>query len=93
MLSVLSVFYLTLCAAADTEHILPNTRINGRQLGGMDEQRAAAVLEADTEARRRTAVFAVTAGGHTYQIVAADALGLDCDALAEQAMRRSRAPF
>ncbi len=93
MLSVLSVFYLALCAAADTEHILPNTRINGRQLGGMDEQRAAAVLEADTEARRRTAVFAVTAGGHTYQIVAADALGLDCDALAEQAMRRSRAPF
>lgn len=91
--ALLAVLYLLLCAVTDTEHILPNTRINGLQLGGMDVQTAAAALEADTKARRGTAVFTVTAAGHTYQVVAANALGLDCGALAEQAVRRGRAPF
>lgn len=93
VLSVLAVLYLLLCAVTDTEHILPHTRINGLQLGGMDEREAAAALEADAKMRRQAAVFTVTAAGYTYQIVAAEALGLDCDALAEQAVRRSRAPF
>ncbi|HCT90322.1 MAG TPA: hypothetical protein DF613_02895 [Lachnospiraceae bacterium] len=93
VLPILAALYVLLCAVADTEHILPNTRINGLQLQGMDEREAADALEADMEARRRNAVFTVTAAGHTYQIVAADALGLDCDALAEQTVRRSQTSF
>lgn len=92
-LSVLAALYLLLCVVTDAGRILPNTRVNGLELGGMDEREAAAVLEADAKARRGTAVFTVTAAGHSYQVAAADALGLDCDALAEQAIRRSRAPF
>ena len=93
VLPVLAALYLLLCAVTDTEHILPNTRINDLQRGGMDVRAAAAALEADPTARRGNAVFAVTAAGHPYQVVAANALGLNCDGLAEQAIRRSQAPF
>lgn len=89
----LGMIYLLLCMAVDTERILPNTRVNDLSLGGMDEQAAAAALTEDAKVRRAAAVMTVRASGQDYLVDAGNSLGLDCTALAEQAIQRSRAPF
>ena len=44
---VVAIAYTLLCALVNTEHILPNTEVNGVQLGSMSVEEAAKALEAD----------------------------------------------
>lgn len=90
---VLALAYTLLCAMVNTEHILPNTEVNGVQLGSMSVEEAAKALEADYIARCEKAVVPVSFGEEIYKVPVGDAMELDCKALAEDAVKQSQESF
>lgn len=85
--------YTALCAMVDMEHILPGTTVEGVDIGGMALTEAADILKAHEEEFREAAVLTVSAAGAVYTMEAGKALKFDGDALAEEALGRSRGAF
>lgn len=85
--------YTALCAAVDTDRILPRTEAGDVDIGGMTLAEAADTLKEHEEEFRKAAVFTVSAEEMIYKVEAGDALAFDGDALAEQALARSRGAF
>lgn len=90
---VLAAAYLLVCAAVNPERMLPNMTVNGVSLGDMSLEEAASALEADTAARRKAAELTISADQTSYRLKVGDLLGLDCMALAGQALSYSQEPF
>ena len=90
---VVAIAYTLLCALVNTEHILPNTEVNGVQLGSMSVEEAAKALEADRIARCEKAEFQVLFGDEAYRVAIGDALSLDCKSLAEEALKQGQGSF
>ncbi len=90
---VLALAYTLLCAMVNTEHILPNTEVNGVQLGSMSVEEAAKALEADYIARCEKAIVPVSFGRDTYKVSVGNAMELDCKSLAEEAVKQSQESF
>jgi vancomycin resistance protein YoaR len=90
---VVALAYTLLCAMVNTEHILPNTEVNGVQLGSMSVGEATKALEADWIARCEKAEFHVAFGEDIYDVPVGDALELDCKALAEEALKLGQGSF
>lgn len=91
--ALLFIAYVILCFEADSEHILPGTTVNGKDLSGMTWEEAAAKLNKDADARKREAVIRVAFDGEIYAVAAGDAMEFDGEALARELLERSRSGF
>lgn len=85
--------YLALCAMAKPGHILPNTTVNGKQIGGMGLKEAKELLEEDIRLRTQDAVLAVSAEGKEYQIAVGGCLAFDTDGLPEEELLQEQEGF
>lgn len=91
--ALLFIAYVILCFEADSEHILPGTVVNGKDLSGMTWEEASAKLSKDANIRRKEAVTRVAFDGKIYAIAAGNAMEFDGDALAEEVLERSKSSF
>ncbi|MCD8334876.1 MAG: VanW family protein [Clostridiales bacterium] len=91
VLALLLGGYTALCAAVNTEQILPKTTANGVALSGMTGEEASAALEADFETRYSDSQITVTANGEDYTVAVGDALTMDTEATAQDALTQQ--PF
>lgn len=91
--ALLFIAYVILCFEADSEHILPGTVVNGKDLSGMTWEEASAKLSKDADARKREAVLRITFDGEIYTVAAGNAMEFDGDALAREILERSKSGF
>lgn len=91
--ALLFIAYVILCFEADSEHILPGTMVNGKDLSGMTWEEASAKLNKDADTRKREAVIRIAFDGELYAVAAGDAMEFDGDALAKEILERSKSGF
>lgn len=91
--ALLFIAYVILCFEADSEHILPRTVVNGKDLGGMTWEEASAKLDKDADSRKNEAVIRVDFDGEIYTVAAGNAMEFDGDALAREILARSKSSF
>lgn len=85
--------YLLLCVLADTEHMLPGTIVNGVSIGRMTLEEATDTLKKETKKGDKSAKLLVAFEGKSYTVEIGNALELDCEAAAEEALQKSRVKF
>ncbi len=86
VLALLLGGYTALCAAVNTEQILPHTTVNGVDLSGMTREAAAAALEADFTDRYSDSQLTVTANGEDYTVAVGDALTMDIETAVQETL-------
>lgn len=91
--ALLFIAYVILCFEADSEHVLPGTVVNGKDLSGMTWEEASAKLNKDADTRKRAAVIKIAFDGEIYVVAAGDAMEFDGDALAKEILERSKSGF
>lgn len=89
----LAVLYVILCAVVKDTKILPRTYVNGVNISGMTQEQASKAIEEDFRATYSANTLQVKANGDTYVVEVGNALTMDCDALAAQALERSQDSF
>ncbi len=91
--ALLFIVYVILCFEADSEHILPGTIVNGKDLSGMTWEEASAKLNKDADIRKREAIIRIAFDGELYVVAAGDAMEFDGDTLAKEILERSKSGF
>lgn len=91
--ALLFIAYVILCFEADSEHILPGTVVNGKDLSGMTWEEASEKLSKDAEVRKREAVIRIAFDGEIYTVAAGNAMEFDGDVLAREILERSKNGF
>lgn len=85
--------YAALCASVDTGHILNKTTVNDIDVSGMTLDQASAVLKDDAALRHEDAEFAISFEDTHFTVSAGDALELDYDTTAKDALKASQGSF
>lgn len=91
--ALLLIAYVILCFEADSEHILPGTTVNGKDLSGMTWEEAAEKLNKDADARKREAVIRVSFDGEIYSVAVGNVMEFDGETLAREILERSKNGF
>lgn len=90
---LLAAGYLALCAAVDGRHMLPGTKVNGIDLGGMTYEEAVGALRAEEAACRQEAILTISFGGKEYQVDAGNGLEFDHEGTAAEALKLTKENF
>lgn len=85
--------YTALCSHVAADRILPKTNVNDVDISGMTFEEAADILKSDNDSRRGDAEFTVSFDEQHYTVSAKDALNLDYEAAARDALKKSSLPF
>lgn len=91
--ALLFIAYVVLCFEADSEHMLPRTVVNGKDISGMTWEEAAARLNKEADARCKAAVVRVDFDGKMYEIAVGNAMEFNGDELAREILKRSKSSF
>lgn len=90
---VLAAGYFACCMAADEEHILPRTSVNGVDISGMKVQDAVSLLESDADSRQDAPVITVRFGEKEYPVDIGDAVVWDCQSVVEEIQKPVQGAF
>lgn len=93
VVALLFIAYVILCFEADSEHILPGTMVNGKDLSGMTWEEAAEKLNKAADARKKEAVIRVSFDGEIYPVAVGNAMEFDGETLAGEILERGRSGF
>lgn len=91
--ALLFIAYVVLCFEADSEHMLPRTVVNGKDISGMTWEEAAARLNKEADARCKEAVVRVDFNGKMYEVAVGNAMEFNGDELAREILKRSKSSF
>lgn len=85
--------YTAFCFMIETDRTFPNTKVNDTDISRMTLREASDVLKDEAKLRSKDSVFTVLTDEHTYTLSVGDALELDYDAAAQEALQKSRIEF